>query len=182
MKKTIIAIACTCALSFCLFGCGAKNETTTTSTQTTPPAVEQVGKNPSLTGLDNVNYSYKKLSNETVNYLKNQSEYRDLYTNKKFAVYYVGDDCACAKGLIDNIEPLKNNPEISKKYNFYPQQTPTTENPDSTEITKAANDFADICQEFCIVNPNTNEVFTINNIDNEQTAQLSSIFEQLKNW
>ena len=42
--------------------------------------------------------------------------------------------------------------------------------------------FSNKCQEFCIVNPNKNEVFSINGIGYEEASKLESILNQLKNW
>lgn len=178
MKKTIIAIACTCLISIGLYGCGQKAQTPTQTNSASPSA----SANPQLTGLDGINYSYKKLPDATVNYLKTKSDYKDLYTDKKFAIYYVGADCPYAQAFIDNIEPLKDNSEIAEKYNFYPEEATGMKTYDSQEDAKAAIDFSNKCQEFCIVNPNTNEIFTIDGIGNKEAAKLSSIFEQLKNW
>lgn len=184
MKKMLIAVACTCAVSLCLYGCGHKNEaTTTTQEQTQAPVNQTVEKeNPKLTNVDDVNYTYKDLSDETVNYLKTKSQYKDLYKNKKFVVYNLTPECACAQELNEKIDTLKTNSEISQNYSFYPEKSPGKPAYDSEEDQKASREFASKCQQFCIVNPNTNEVFTINDINNKDVVQLDSILEQLKNW
>lgn len=181
MKKTLIAIACTCIVSLGLYGCGQKDETATTQEQA-PVASSMEKENPELTNLEGVNYTYKDLSDEAVNYLKTKSQYKELYKNKKFVVYNLTPDCACAKALMDTIDPLKANPEIAQNYNFYPEKNPGKPEYDSEEDQKASREFASKCQQFCIVNPNTNEVFTINDINNKDVAKLGSVFEQLKNW
>ena len=42
---------------------------------------------PKLTGMEDIDYSVKTLLDGTVTYLKTKSEYKDLYTDKKFVIY-----------------------------------------------------------------------------------------------
>lgn len=175
MKKLLLPLLAISIAVLGLYGCGKKTAVTNV------PAAQEV-KEPVLTGLDGINYSFKTLQDSTVNYLKTKSEYKDLYTDKKFAVYYVGADCPYAQAFIDTIEPLKNVPEMAEKYNFYAQEAAGMKTFASMDEANADVDFSNTCHEFCIVKPDTNQVFSIDGIGYDEASKLDKIFEQLKDW
>ncbi len=181
MKNSMLAAVCILILGLGISGCGQKPKQQTT----VPAAKEQAeAQKPAikLTGLGGIKYSVKNIPENTVNYVKTKSEYKELYTDKKFAIYYVGADCPYAQTFIDTVEPLKNSTEYSDKYNFYPQQAAGLKEFSSLEEAQADVDFSNMCNEFCIVNPAKNQIFSIDGIGSEEAAKLGSIFEQLKDW
>lgn len=163
MKKTIITLLCIMCLIICVKNCTGKKEI-------------------QLTGVEGINYSFDTLPNNVVEYLKNKSNYKNLYKDKKFIIYYVGADCPYAQLFINTIEPLKSNTDISNNYNFYAETASGFKRFESMEDANAHLKFSDKCQEFCIINPAQNKIFSINGIGYEETSKLETIIKQLKNW
>lgn len=137
---------------------------------------------PQLTGMDGIDYSIKKLKDSTVTYLKTKSEYKDLYNDKKFVIYYVGADCPYAQDFINAIDPLSSDSTYTEKYNFYPQGASGMKKFDSMDDAQADLDFSNICQEFCVVNPPTNQIFSINGIGSKEAEKIPDILKQLLDW
>ncbi len=182
MQKLIITLICTLIVIIGITSCTNNKTNSAKNTQTQQTTTQKKKKQIQLTGMEGIKYSIKQLPDNTVTYLKTKSEFKEFYTDKKFAVYYVGADCPYAQIFIDTITPLKDNPSYSEKYNFYPQSVLGMKQFDTMEDAQASVDFSNTCQEFCIVNPATNEIFTIDGIGETEAAQLPSIMEQLKDW
>ena len=177
MKKIFVS-ALTIGLSaFLLCGCGSNDQKTT---GTTVPAVEL--KTVELTGLDGINYSFTKIPDSVVTYLKDKSNYKDLYTDKKFVIYYVGADCPYAQSFIETFEPLKANESYMDTYNFYAEEASGSKTFSNMEDAQADISFSNMCHEFCVVNPKINEIFSIDGIGDAEIAKIESIIEQLKAW
>ena len=137
---------------------------------------------PKLTGMEDIDYSVKTLLDGTVTYLKTKSEYKDLYTDKKFVIYYVGADCPYAQAFINALDPLITDTTYTEKYNFYSQGASGMKKFATMEDAQADLDFSNICQEFCIVNPKTNQVFSINGIGDKEAEKIPDIIKQLLDW
>ena len=137
---------------------------------------------PGLTDMVGIDYSVKSLLDSTVAYLKTKSEYKDLYTDKKFVIYYIGADCPYAQAFISAIDPLTTDSTYTEKYNFYPQSASGMKKFASMEDAQADIDFSNTCQEFCIVNPKTNQVFSINGIGDKEAEKIPDILKQLLDW
>ncbi len=176
-QKIILTIICVLLLIM-----GFKSCNKTQPTKPTQSTVEKTSETIQLTGLDGINYAIKNLPDNVTQYLKTTSEYKDLYSNKKLAIYYVGADCPYAQAFIDAIDPLREDSSYSEKYNFYPQAASGSKTFSTMEEAQADVDFSNICQEFCIIHPIKNQVFTINGIGYDEATKLGSIFEQLKDW
>lgn len=180
LKNVTIAIICFVILVIGVQCCTMKKpqSSNTPTSKQEQTSIQQI----KLTGLDGINYPIKGLPESTVTYLKTKSQFKDLYTDKKFAIYYVGADCPYAQAFINAIDPLKSSTEYTDKYNFFPKEASGIKQFDSMEDAQADVNFSNTCREFCIVNPAKNQIFAIDGIGNEEAAQLGSIFEQLKDW
>ncbi len=137
---------------------------------------------PTLTGMDGIDYVIKTIPYNTVTYLKTKSEFKKLYTDKKFIIYYVGADCPFAQALIKAIDPLSADSLYTEKYNFYPQGASGIKRFDSIEEAQADADFSNICQEFCVVNPSSDQIFSINGIGYKEAEKIPDILKQLLDW
>lgn len=182
MQKLLIALICILIIIFGITSCTNNKIKPNKKTPLQQTNIQKNKKTIQLTGVEGIKYSIKQLPETTVTYLKTKSEFKELYTDKKFAIYYVGADCPYAQLFINTINPLKEDPSYSEKYNFYPQSVLGMEQFKTMEDAQASIDFSNTCQEFCIVNPATNEIFTIDGIGEKEAAKLPNIMEQLKNW
>lgn len=182
-QKLIISIIAIIILAMGISSCnGNKQKTNTNNLPNTQTAqTSKTATVPKLTGLDNIDYSIKTLPDDIVTYLKTQSDYKEHYS-KKLAIYYIGADCPYAQAFITTIEPLKNDPTYSEQFNFYPEQASGMKTYSTMEEAQTAINFSNTCQEFCIINTETNQIFTINGIGDSEAAKLPEIFEQLKDW
>lgn len=174
MKKTIMSMLCLVLVAAGLYGCGTQ--------KAAQPVQQPQEEKIQLTGLDGINYAIKTLPDNVVQYLKTKSEYKDLYTDKKFVIYFVGADCPYAQAFIDAIDPVSSNSEFSSKYNFYPQEASGSKTFDNMDDANADIEFSNTCHEFCIVNPSKNEIFAIDGVGYEEAEKVGSIIEQLKDW
>ena len=174
MKKKISSVLLLCLVSLVLCGCGAKNPVPNKS------KTEQTKM--TLTGMYGVNYYFKPIPENVVTYLKTGSEYKDLYTDKKFTIYYVGADCPYAQAFIDAIDPIKNDAEYSSAYNFYAQEAAGFKQFATMEDAQNDVSFSNLCHEFCVVNPVKDEIFAIDGIGYEEASKIADILEQLKDW
>lgn len=180
LKNFLIIVVCIILLVAGTKSCNSKKSAPADSGVKQEQAADD---NITLTGLDGINYSIKDINPSTITYLQTKSEYKDLYTEgKKFAVYYVGADCPYAQAFIDNVDPLKTNPEYTDKYNFYAEEAAGMKTFSSIEDQQADMDFSNNCHEFCIVNPAKGKMFAIDGIGYDEAQKLGSIFEQLKDW
>lgn len=185
MKKVYITIAIISVLAIAFSSCNKKQpeeQPTQPSIETSTVASTPTIKRPVLTGMDNIDYSIKNIPTDIVKYLKTTSEYKNLYTDKKFVIYYVGADCPYAQAFMDKIDPIRNDPTYTEFYNFYPEAASGTKQYSTLNEAQRSVEFSNLCQEFCIVNPLANELFTINGIGYNETEKLLDILNQIKNW
>lgn len=180
-NKIFLTIICLLAI---IFGIQIFSKKETKQKTTLVPAVENIKENKTfeLKNLEGIDYSIKDLPENTITYLKTKSEFKDLYKDKKFVIYYIGADCPYAQTFINTIEPLTKDSAITEKYNFYPQEAAGMTTFSSMEEAQASLDFSHTCQEFCIVNPARNQVFAIDGIGEQEAGQINNILEQLKEW
>lgn len=184
-NKIIISIIVLLCLAMWISSCNKKQPEkpiSQTQIETTPVASTPTIKRPVLTGMDNIDYSIKNIPTDIVKYLKTTSEYKNLYTDKKFVIYYVGADCPYAQAFMDKIDPIRNDPTYTEFYNFYPEAASGTKQYSTLNEAQRSVEFSNLCQEFCIVNPLANELFTINGIGYNETEKLLDILNQIKNW
>ena len=136
-----------------------------------------------LIKLHNVNYSFKKIPDNVIQYLQNNSEYKELYnTNKKIVIYFTGANCPYVQGFDDKINYLQQKTKYNEKYSFVGLNASDTKYYKTKEDAKKDIELSNMCKEFCIINPNSQEIFSINGVGTNETSQLESIFYQLKDW
>lgn len=185
-NKIIISIIVLILLAMWISSCNKKQPEQTQNTQpqieTTPVASTPMIKRPVLTGMDNIDYSIKTIPSNLVKYLKTSDEYKNYYTDKKFVVYYVGADCPYAQAFMDKLDPIRNNPTYTNSYTFKPESAAGFKQYKTMEEAQNNANFSNLCQEFCIVNPKADELFTINGIGYNETEKLLDILNQIKNW
>lgn len=174
-NNLIIGIICILLLAG-LVACNSKDKTASKD--------QIIEKQLKLSELQGVNYSITELSKDTVKYMKNKSKYKNLYITKKFALYFVGAENPNSELVINAITPIKNNTLYREKYNFYEEETSagTGDEFENAEDSKASEEFMNACSQFCIVNPGNNQVFGISGISENETKQMNTIFENLKDW
>lgn len=140
-------------------------------------------KHSDLIKLHNVDYSFRKLPNNVIQYLQSNSEYKDLYnTNKRIVIYFTGANCPYVQGFDDKINYLQQKTEYNEKYSFIGINASETKYYKTKQDAKNDIELYKMCKEFCIINPQKQEIFSINGIGTNETSQLESVFYQLKNW
>ena len=185
MKNQIFTIFCLCVLGAGFFVIRNSPEEPVRTEQTAVPeqSVRSKPKRPVLKGFYDINYSIKTLPTSVINYLSTSSEYKSVYNaEKKFVVYYVGSSCPYTQSFNRVVNSLKNNYVISSKYNFYPEMLNQRKYFNSTEEAQQESDFHDLCQAFCIVNPQSGEIFALEARGNKEADKLPEVFSQLKDW
>lgn len=150
----------------------------TTQSQT----IEQSLEYPTIQLSKNINYSFKTLKPETLEYLKSKSDYKNYFDGKKLVIYFTGANCPYGKTFNDTLESIKNNDSLSSEFNFYAAEASGMKMFNSQEDANADIDFSNTCQEFCIVNTKKGQIFAIDGVGETEASMVDSILIQLKNW
>lgn len=116
-------------------------------------------------------------------YLENSLFYGNYYNeNKKFVVYYTGSKTPYPTSFAPAFEEITKKPIYSSEYAFLPQEFgKKIEFSDEKEAKRDA-EFREICRQFCIVNPVTNELFYIDGIGDDDVREIGNIFDGLQGW
>lgn len=161
MKRFLLILFCT--LCILITGCG--------------------NNHPRIKKINNLKYHYVKFSPDTVDYLKNKSEYSELYKQgKKLVVYAHCDYCPYIKRIEFAVNELSKRPEYKDYYNFYLQDAPGYKTFESNKDMKAFTIFFNRCNSFCIVNTKTNELFTITGNRTVFADNLHYILDAVMRW
>lgn len=143
-----------------------------------------VASAPVLTGMEGITYGFKAIPERISNYLKTSTQYSTYYNaNKKFGIYFTGADCPHLQAFDSAMNSIINDSNYQQYYNFRDInvnqgiQTFTSKEEAQNDV-----DFNDMCQAFCIVNPNKNEIFYIDGVGEAEAAKLPYIFDNLKTW
>lgn len=125
-----------------------------------------------------------KISSDIVDYLKKSPKYGAYYNaNKKFAIYFTGANCPYAQTFVNAMNSIVNNSAAQQYYNFFPiDVNQGAQRFSSMEEAQKDVNFNNLCHEFCIVNPKSNELFYFDGIGEEEAAKLPTLFADLKNW
>lgn len=147
-----------------------------------------------------INYEIYNMPPELSNYLKTKSKYKKLYKTKKFVVYIDGTDSPYSEEFKQNIQKIiKTN---KKHYTFVSRKSKnkiiTMKSSDmkifkrkgvkidkgiiSEEEGNAELTFLKKCSSICIINPETNQMFSIKGSRQKEAEQLDKIFDTLKKW
>ena len=138
---------------------------------------------PTMKKIDKVKYHYINLDEKTVDYLKNRSDYSVLFKqNKKIVIYAHCDYCPYIKRIENAVDELSKRPEYKDCYVFYLQNAPGYKTFDSTGDMKAFTKFFNKCSTFCIVNPNTNEMFTVTGDRTQFALNTHYILDRMMRW
>ena len=138
---------------------------------------------PKLKNIDEVKIHYIKLSDKTVDYLKNRSEYKELYNqDKKFVVYAHCDYCPYIKRIENAVNEYSKQNKYKGHYNFYLQNTPGYMTFESSDDMNAFTAFFNACSTFCIVNTKTNELFTVSGSRVSLAQNMYYILDELRYW
>ena len=129
--------------------------------------------------------TFVTISEKTMDYLKNRSEYKKLL-NKKLVVYK--SNSGHLGGFINATEGIQHRIRYKKNFNFYRVVTPTniasmmTKFYDSKEDAQADSDFVSKCHDFCIINPKSNQLFVLKGYDYTEETPPEMIFDKLERW
>lgn len=116
-----------------------------------------------------------------VAYLQNSLLYGNFYNeNQKFVVYFTDMQPFYPSSFLPAVEQIEQNPVFAKEYAFLPRRTEVSL--PETEETAADRGFADLCGQFCIINPARGEIFYITGIGEEDSRELRHIFDALEQW
>lgn len=114
-------------------------------------------------------------------YLQNSLLYGNFYNeNQKFVVYFTDMQPVYPSSFLPAVEQIEQNPVFAKEYAFLPRRTEVSL-PETGE-TAADRGFADLCGQFCIINPARGEIFYITGIGEEDSRELRHIFDALEQW
>ena len=121
------------------------------------------------------------LTPPVVAYLQNSLLYGNFYNeNQKFVVYFTDMQPVYPSSFLPAVEQIEQNPVFAKEYAFLPRRTEVSL-PETGE-TAADRGFADLCGQFCIINPARGEIFYITGIGEEDSRELRHIFDALEQW
>lgn len=182
MKNLVIILLCVGFLFFALKSCNTEKTKTIEAQKST---ISLAKPTISLTDMDGINYKISQLTDSTLEYLKNKSEYKSLFDNsdRKIVIYYVGANCPYAQAFIDALKPIEENPQYSSEFIFQAKDISSgLQSFETMEDAQAEVNFSNTCHEFCIINPKNNEIFAIEGTGLEEAKKLPDIIEQLRNW
>ena len=130
-----------------------------------------------------VQYSKTVVSDAVMQYVITQEDViKQNGKNKKIAVYYTGKDCPFALNMQNTIEGIKNQEEYSSKYAFHLETDIGSKFFVKQEDALAYMEFNNLCQQFCIVNPEKKQILKIENMDNTKAEEIPAILKQFKDW
>ncbi len=121
------------------------------------------------------------LPDNTVAYLQDSIYYGNFFNeNQKFVIYFNQDEGQYPHSFLKKLDEIKQNSEIGTKYVFLPRlKKLTLETPQEKQEDE---NFIKLCRQFCIINPQTEELFYIDDINESDTQELQSIFQALLQW
>lgn len=146
--------------------------------------------------IGNVKYVVYELYPELVEYMKNQTELKKIYSeDKKIVSYWYGGNCPYGNAFSDAMKKYIKDEHYSNYYNFNPQ-TPVYSSPHVSwpsdapqevidrEMFKLVlfNDFMTAKGMFSVINPAKNQVFTVDGVGYEEAAQIKNILDELLLW
>lgn len=125
-----------------------------------------------------------KIPRKTVKYLKTSNRYGSFYnTNKKFAIYFIGEGCPYDQAFSNAVIKVAKDPVYQQYYNFFAiDVNQKKEKFNSVKEAQRDENFKNLCQEFCIVNPAKNQIYYIEGIADQDAANIKTTFDDLKNW
>ena len=119
------------------------------------------------------------LPEETVRYLQNSLLYGNYYNeNQKFVVYFT--DISYPSSFLPALNNLSQNTPYREEYAFIPRGKNTTGL--AAAETSADQTFVGLCRQFCVINPQRNEIFYIDGIGTEDAREIGNIFDGLEDW
>ena len=123
-----------------------------------------------------------ELPAQIINYLQNSLIYGNVFNeNQKFVIYFSPTDSDYyPETFLKTLHILEQDQTFSQEYTFLPRnQYISLETSQELEDDK---NFIKLCKQFCIINPQTNEIFYINGISEQDAKELPNIFEALRRW
>ena len=135
-----------------------------------------------LYDVEGIDYSFKKLPQRIVEFLKTNENYKDLYDGKKIVIYITGGDCPNRTVFEDSLESYKKHSDEEQYYHYNAKPSSGFIKVKNAKEARTIMKFDEMCNTFCIVNTKNNEIFSINGVGDNEARKISSILEQLKDW
>lgn len=134
-----------------------------------------------LNDLGNINYSFNQVPKDVTEFFKTNSDYSKIYNNKKIVVYYTGAGCPYGRIFEKSIKRFKTK-NNSDYYTFHSESATGFHKYSSKQEAETSIKFANLCHEFCVINPKKEEIFAIDGVGEEEAQKLDLILEALLTW
>lgn len=123
-----------------------------------------------------------ELPSSIISYLQNSLLYGNAFNeNQKFVVYFSPTDSDYYPEIfLRTLHFIEEDKNFSQEYTFLPRTRYISL--ETTRELEEDKNFIQLCKQFCIINPKTNELFYINGISEQDARELPNIFEALRHW
>lgn len=122
------------------------------------------------------------LPQNTVDYLQNSLLYGNFYNEgQKFVIYFADDNKPIyPQKFLTELTQIQQEKNITSQYIFLPRSPNLTL--ETTAEKESDKNFVQLCHQFCIINPKTNEIFYISGVTEQDAQELSHLFNALLQW